>query len=60
MKFIINNIIFSLLFSGIFFLGNKMNFATENMFDMANSTFLFIDFMITTIATLFISSKIEV
>ena len=59
MSFLIYNVIFSALFSFIYYIGEKTELVTSNMFDIENMNFLLISFLITLVLTTIIQNKIK-
>lgn len=59
MSFLIYNVIFSALFSFIYYIGEKTELVTSNMFDIENMNFLLIAFLITLVLTTIIQNKIK-
>lgn len=59
MSFLIYNVIFSALFSFIYYIGEKTELITSNMFDIENMNFMIISFLITLVLTTIIQNKIK-
>ncbi len=59
MSFLIYNVIFSALFSFIYYIGEKTELVTSNMFDIENMNFMIISFLITLVLTTIIQNKIK-
>lgn len=59
MSFLIYNVIFSALFSFIYYIGEKTELVTSNMLDIENMNFLLISFLITLVLTTIIQNKIK-
>lgn len=59
MNFIIYNILFSVIFSGAYFLCEKLNLVNGSILDMANMNYSLLCFLITLFLTTYILNKIK-